>query len=127
MSVSPTAICVTTADRTELVVLARVRVRSTSGLREDFPDESLTDSLHVLTICLIGVGYAERRTARHYPSVGPTEPRHDGALYALREAGELEQIAPGIYLRPGGMDDTTATWAAIALRKRMRRSACSAH
>ena len=38
-------------------------------------------------------------------------------LYALRGAGELEQIAPGIYLRPGAMDDTTATWTAIALRK----------
>lgn len=38
-------------------------------------------------------------------------------LYALREAGELEQIAPGIYLQPGAMDDTTATWATIALRK----------
>ena len=46
-------------------------------------------------------------------SLGMTSHR----LYALREAGELEQIAPGIYLRPGGMDDTTATWAAIALRK----------
>jgi len=46
-------------------------------------------------------------------SLGMTRHR----LYALREAGELEQIAPGIYLRPGGMDDTTATWAAIALRK----------
>lgn len=46
-------------------------------------------------------------------SLGMTRHR----LYALRAAGELEQIAPGIYLRPGGMDDTTATWAAIALRK----------
>lgn len=46
-------------------------------------------------------------------SLGMTRHR----LYALREAGELEQLAPGIYLRPGAMDDTAATWAAIALRK----------
>ena len=38
-------------------------------------------------------------------------------LYAMRKAGELEQIAPGTYLRPGELDDTTATLAAIALRK----------
>lgn len=37
-------------------------------------------------------------------------------LNGLREAGELEQIAPGIFLQPGGMDDTTAAWATIALR-----------
>lgn len=46
-------------------------------------------------------------------SIGLTRHR----LYALHQAGELDQIAPGIYLRSGGMDDTTAAWAAIALRK----------
>ena len=32
-------------------------------------------------------------------------------LYAMVSAGELDQIAPGYYLRPGELDDTTATWA----------------
>lgn len=39
------------------------------------------------------------------------------ALYAMVAAGELEQIAPGHYLRPGELDDTIATWASISLRK----------
>lgn len=38
-------------------------------------------------------------------------------LYAMAKAGELEQIAPGIYARPGELDDTTAAWASISLRK----------
>lgn len=38
-------------------------------------------------------------------------------LYTMAKAGELEQIAPGIYARPGELDDTTATWASISLRK----------
>lgn len=38
-------------------------------------------------------------------------------LYAMVAAGELEQIAPGYYLRPGELDDTIATWASISLRK----------
>lgn len=38
-------------------------------------------------------------------------------LYTMAKAGDLEQIAPGIYARPGDLDDTTATWAAIGLRK----------
>ncbi|WP_020578788.1 type IV toxin-antitoxin system AbiEi family antitoxin domain-containing protein [Actinopolymorpha alba] len=38
-------------------------------------------------------------------------------LYAMAHAGQLEQIAPGIYVRPGELDDTTASWAAIGLRK----------
>lgn len=38
-------------------------------------------------------------------------------LYAMARAGDLEQIAPGIYARPGELDDTTATWASISLRK----------
>lgn len=38
-------------------------------------------------------------------------------LYAMVNAGELEQIAPGYYLRPGELDDTIATWASISLRK----------
>lgn len=38
-------------------------------------------------------------------------------LYAMAKAGELEQIAPGYYLRPGELDDTIATWASISLRK----------
>ena len=38
-------------------------------------------------------------------------------LYALARAGELEQIAPGIYARTGELDDTTAAWASISLRK----------
>ena len=38
-------------------------------------------------------------------------------LYAMARAGELEQIAPGLYARPGELDDTTASWASISLRK----------
>lgn len=38
-------------------------------------------------------------------------------LYAMVRAGELEQIAPGYYLRPGELDDTIASWASISLRK----------
>lgn len=38
-------------------------------------------------------------------------------LYAMVRAGELDQIAPGYYLRPGELDDTVATWASICLRK----------
>jgi predicted transcriptional regulator of viral defense system len=38
-------------------------------------------------------------------------------LYAMARAGELEQIAPGLYARPGELDDTTSTWASISLRK----------
>jgi predicted transcriptional regulator of viral defense system len=38
-------------------------------------------------------------------------------LYAMAKAGELEQIAPGFYARPGELDDTTAAWASISLRK----------
>jgi len=33
------------------------------------------------------------------------------------KAGELEQIAPGYYLRPGELDDTSVAWASISLRK----------
>jgi predicted transcriptional regulator of viral defense system len=38
-------------------------------------------------------------------------------LYAMVNDGELEQIAPGYYVRPGELDDTIATWASISLRK----------
>ena len=38
-------------------------------------------------------------------------------LYAMVGAGDLEQIAPGYYLRPGELDDTIAAWASISLRK----------
>jgi predicted transcriptional regulator of viral defense system len=38
-------------------------------------------------------------------------------FYALISAGEWEQIAPGVYLRPGVLDDTTASWVSIACRK----------
>jgi predicted transcriptional regulator of viral defense system len=38
-------------------------------------------------------------------------------FYALIRAGEYEQIAPGTYLRPGVLDDTTAGWVSIACRK----------
>ncbi len=38
-------------------------------------------------------------------------------FYAMVRAGELDQIAPGYYLRPGELDDTIATWASISLRK----------
>src|ERR1035437_10322818 len=38
-------------------------------------------------------------------------------LYAMAAAGELEQIAAGLYARPGAVDDTTAAWASISLRK----------
>lgn len=47
------------------------------------------------------------------PALGMSKHR----LYEMVEAGELEQIAPGYYLRPGEFDDTTATWASISLRK----------
>jgi hypothetical protein len=33
------------------------------------------------------------------------------------QTGELEQIAPGYYLQPGELDDTSAAWASISLRK----------
>jgi hypothetical protein len=38
-------------------------------------------------------------------------------LYAMAKVGDLEQIAPGFYVRPGELDDTTAAWASISLRK----------
>jgi len=38
-------------------------------------------------------------------------------LYAMARAGELELIAPGCFARPGELDDTTASWASISLRK----------
>lgn len=38
-------------------------------------------------------------------------------LYAMVRDGELEQIAPGYFLRPGELDDTIAAWASISLRK----------
>jgi len=38
-------------------------------------------------------------------------------LYAMAKAGELDQIAPGVYARTGELDDTTATLASISLRK----------
>jgi predicted transcriptional regulator of viral defense system len=38
-------------------------------------------------------------------------------LYELVHAGDYEQIAPGIYARPGEVDDVTAGLASIALRK----------
>lgn len=38
-------------------------------------------------------------------------------FYAMAKAGELEQIAPGVYARTGELDDTTAAWASISLRK----------
>lgn len=47
------------------------------------------------------------------PELGLTKHR----LYAMVKAGELEQIAPGFYLRPGELDDTSAAWASISLRK----------
>ncbi|GAB3931759.1 hypothetical protein GCM10029976_036580 [Kribbella albertanoniae] len=39
-------------------------------------------------------------------------------LYALAKAGEYERVAPGIYVRAGMLDDTTAGWASIACRNR---------
>jgi len=47
------------------------------------------------------------------PALGLSKRR----LYAMVGAGELEQIAPGYYMRPGELDDTIATWASISLRK----------
>jgi predicted transcriptional regulator of viral defense system len=38
-------------------------------------------------------------------------------LYAMAKTGEFEQIAPGVYARTGELDDTTAAWASITLRK----------
>jgi predicted transcriptional regulator of viral defense system len=37
-------------------------------------------------------------------------------LYAMAKNGDLEQLAPGVYVRTGAMDDTAATWASISLR-----------
>jgi hypothetical protein len=37
-------------------------------------------------------------------------------LYELANSGELEQIAPGHFIHPGVLDDTTAGLASIALR-----------
>jgi predicted transcriptional regulator of viral defense system len=37
----------------------------------------------------------------------------------MAKAGELEQLAPGVYIRTGVMDDTAATWASIVLRNSM--------
>ncbi len=51
----------------------------------------------------------------HADLVGLGLSRH--RLYAMARAGEFEQIAPGIYGRSGEMDDTTAAWASISLRK----------
>ncbi len=45
-------------------------------------------------------------------SIGMTPHR----LYVMSKNGELEQLAPGVYVRTGAMDDTAATWASIALR-----------
>jgi hypothetical protein len=41
--------------------------------------------------------------------------RHD--LDRLIESGEFERIAPGLFLRSGLTDDTTAAWIAIAAKK----------
>lgn len=38
-------------------------------------------------------------------------------FYSMAKSGELELIAPGYYSPPGELDDTTATWASVALRK----------
>lgn len=38
-------------------------------------------------------------------------------LDGLLKAGEYERIAPGLFLRSGAIDDTTAAWMAIAVKK----------
>lgn len=38
-------------------------------------------------------------------------------LARLIEAGEFERVAPGLFLRSGLVDDTTAAWIAIAAKK----------
>ncbi|WP_228373577.1 type IV toxin-antitoxin system AbiEi family antitoxin domain-containing protein [Demequina soli] len=38
-------------------------------------------------------------------------------LRALLGAGEYERIAPGLFLRAGEVDDTTAAWIAIAAKR----------
>jgi len=38
-------------------------------------------------------------------------------LDRLLEAGEYERIAPGLFLRVGTADDTTAAWMAIAIKR----------
>lgn len=38
-------------------------------------------------------------------------------LDRLIEAGEFERISPGLFLRSGLADDTTAAWIAIAAKK----------
>ena len=35
-------------------------------------------------------------------------PKHQ--LYALAKAGDLEQIAPGVYVKTGELDDTPRPW-----------------
>lgn len=50
---------------------------------------------------------------RDLPELGLTRHRFDQML----AAGEYERIAPGTFLRVGGVDDTTAAWMAIAAKK----------
>ncbi len=50
---------------------------------------------------------------RDLPSLGLTRHRFEQML----AAGEYERIAPGTFLRVGGVDDTTAAWMAIATKK----------
>lgn len=50
---------------------------------------------------------------RDLPGLGLTRHRLDQML----AAGEYERIAPGTFLRVGGVDDTTAAWMAIAAKK----------
>ncbi|WNM26446.1 hypothetical protein RN607_09555 [Demequina capsici] len=55
-------------------------------------------------------------TMLHYESLadhGLTRHR----LRALLGAGEYERIAPGLFLRAGEADDTTAAWMAIAVKR----------
>lgn len=50
---------------------------------------------------------------RDMPSRGATRHRLD----RLVEAGEYERVAPGVFLRTGSVDDVTAAWMAIAVKK----------
>lgn len=50
---------------------------------------------------------------RDFPGLSLTRHRFDQML----AAGEYERIAPGTFLRVGGIDDTTAAWMATAAKK----------
>lgn len=70
----------------------------------------------------VGVAGGARMTSPTRPTVLRYESLADHGLtrHRLRtliSAGEYEHIAPGLFLRAGEADDTTAAWMAIALKR----------